>query len=199
MDKFREINHCGNQASLIQHFEKNICGIKNLKLNLVKIQFKMSAKPDKSNRPAQPSQAQEDGQHKQPMQAQLVQGQPIQKQPTQVQPMQAPIMSQPMEAAAWTGDCPPGLQHLSQLNKIWIKREMNNHWLAPGRVNDKYQILNAMGQQIYKVKEESTCCTSMCVPLRTLNVMIKDNSGQEVSQLFGSEYLLPIWAPENEH
>ena len=165
----------------------------------------MSAKPDESNRPAQPSQAQEDGRHKQPIQAQPVQGQSMQAQPiqgqlTQVQPMQAqpmqgqsmqaqpipyPITSQPMQAAAWTGDGPQGLQHLSQLNQIWIKREMNYHWCLEGcQANYEYQILNAMGQQIYEAKEESNCCTVMCVPFCNFNVTIKDYSGQEVSQLF---------------
>ncbi len=46
---------------------------------------------------------------------------------------------------------------------------------------NKYKIKNSMGQEVYKAKEETDCCTRMCCgPIRPFDMTIKDNNDQEV-------------------
>ena len=50
---------------------------------------------------------------------------------------------------------------------------------------NKYKIKNSMGQDIYKAKEETDCCTrNFCGPTRPFDMTIKDNNDQEVIHLY---------------
>ncbi len=49
---------------------------------------------------------------------------------------------------------------------------------------NKYKIKNSMGQEVYKAKEETDCCTRQCCgPLRPFDMTVKDNNDQEVRKM----------------
>ena len=47
--------------------------------------------------------------------------------------------------------------------------------------NNKYEVKNSMGQDIYKAEEKSNFCARQCCgPLRAFDLEITDNNGREV-------------------
>ena len=50
--------------------------------------------------------------------------------------------------------------------------------------NNKYTVLNVMGQPIYQAQEQTDCCTRQCCgPLRPFDIGLTDNTGQEIIHL----------------
>lgn len=82
-------------------------------------------------------------------------------------------------------NCPPGLEYLATLDQLLIKQKVEVLELMTGfETANKYNVLNSLGQQIYKAKEDTDCCTrQMCGPGRPFEMIIKDNEEREVIHL----------------
>jgi len=82
-------------------------------------------------------------------------------------------------------DCPPGLEYLTQVDQLIVKQKTELLEAFTGfETKNKYTIRNAMGQDVYKAKEETDCCTRMCCgPSRPFDMTIKDNYDREVIHL----------------
>lgn len=67
-----------------------------------------------------------------------------------------------------------------------IKQKIEVLELVTGfETQNKYDVLNVMGQQVFKAKEDSECCTRQCCgPCRNFDMEIKDNFGHEVIHLY---------------
>ena len=80
---------------------------------------------------------------------------------------------------------PPGLEYLTQIDQLLVKQkvEMLEAFLGC-ETNNKYEIKNTMGQDVYKAKEDNDCCNrNFCGPLRSFEMGITDASGNEVIHL----------------
>ena len=71
------------------------------------------------------------------------------------------------------------------LSQVLIKQKVEMFEAFTGwETNNKYAILNVMGQPIFKAKEDTDCCTRQCCgPLRPFDMEIVDNFGTEVIHL----------------
>jgi len=80
---------------------------------------------------------------------------------------------------------PPGLEYLSVLNQVLIKQKVEILEAFTGfETNNKYTVLNVMGQPIYQATENTGCCNrNCCGPIRSFEIGLTDNSGQEVIHL----------------
>ncbi|KAG0715728.1 Phospholipid scramblase 2 [Chionoecetes opilio] len=83
------------------------------------------------------------------------------------------------------GNCPPGLEYLTQLDQMLVKQKVELLEAFTGfETANKYKVLNTMGQQLYYAKEDSDCCTrNCCGPLRPFDMKILDNNQMEVMHL----------------
>jgi len=92
-----------------------------------------------------------------------------------------PLMLRPEAIAG----IPPGLEYLTQVDQLLVKQrkellEVFLNWEA----QNKYRILNSVGQQVYYAKEESDCCDrQVCGPQRGFTLHITDNFDQEVMRV----------------
>jgi len=124
-------------------------------------------------------------------------GQEMQMQPSQQGgPVGAPVQG---EDGTWMGqvaqnqvpvDCPPGLEYLVLIDQLIIKQKVEMLEAVAGVMGygfetaNKYKIKNSLGQNVYKAKEETECCTRMvCGPARPFDMAIYDNAEQEVLHL----------------
>ncbi|XP_053523212.1 phospholipid scramblase 1-like, partial [Artibeus jamaicensis] len=82
-------------------------------------------------------------------------------------------------------DCPPGLEYLTEIDKIQIHQQIDLLEAITGfETNNKYEIKNSLGQRIYFAVEDTDCCTRNCCPcFRPSTVRIFDLMGQEVITL----------------
>ena len=54
-------------------------------------------------------------------------------------------------------------------------------------MKNKYKIMNTMGQDVFKAKEETDCLTRQCCgPMRPFDMTIVDNFEREVIHLYRS-------------
>ncbi|CAH1776139.1 unnamed protein product [Owenia fusiformis] len=94
-----------------------------------------------------------------------------------------PVANQPnfMEKPQVSG-CPPGLEYLTQIDQILVHQQVELLEVVTGfETQNKYEIKNSMGQQVYFAQEESGCCMRQCCgPGRGFTMHITDNLGQEV-------------------
>lgn len=83
-------------------------------------------------------------------------------------------------------NCPPGLEYLTQINHLIVKQKVELLEAFIGfETKNKYVIKNALGQPIYKAKEDTDCCTrNCCGPVRPFDMIIRDNFDNEVIHLF---------------
>lgn len=111
-------------------------------------------------------------------------------------PVGAPVQS---EDGTWMGqvsqnlvpvDCPPGLEYLALIDQLIIKQKVEALEAIAGvmgvgfETSNKYKIKNSLGQNVYKAKEDSECCTRMvCGPNRPFDMQIFDNAEREVIHL----------------
>jgi len=135
--------------------------------------------------------------------------QPVTQQPQQYAPPQGhynppqggPQFGNPVqgEDGMWMGhvapnqvpiNCPPGLEYLTMIDQLVIKQrkemlETITNLLGAGcETKNKYKIKNTLGQNIYKAKEDTDCCTrNCCGPARPFDMTIKDNEDREVIHL----------------
>ncbi|KAJ8048515.1 Phospholipid scramblase 2 [Holothuria leucospilota] len=81
--------------------------------------------------------------------------------------------------------CPPDLEYLTHLDQILIHQQVELIEVFTGwETENKYQIKNALGQQIYFAAEESELCMRLCCKSRRGFMMhIIDNLNQEVMRV----------------
>ncbi|KTG38324.1 hypothetical protein cypCar_00033463 [Cyprinus carpio] len=77
---------------------------------------------------------------------------------------------------------PPGLEYLTQIDQILVHQKMECIEMFTGfETNNKYEIKNSIGQEIYHAKEKSNCfMRNIFGPARGFRMEIKDHMGQEV-------------------
>ncbi|KAK5877811.1 hypothetical protein CesoFtcFv8_025285 [Champsocephalus esox] len=78
--------------------------------------------------------------------------------------------------------CPPGLEYLTQVDQLLIKQKVE---LAEALIgfesNNKYEIRNSMGQDVFHALEENDCLTRQCCgPMRSFTIHVVDHNGQKV-------------------
>ncbi|MBN3326794.1 PLS1 scramblase, partial [Atractosteus spatula] len=78
--------------------------------------------------------------------------------------------------------CPPGLEYLAQIDQLLIHQKLEVVEVLLGwESNNKYDIKNSLGQQVFYAAEENDCCNrNFCGPLRSFTIRILDNFGQEI-------------------
>ncbi|XP_036377524.1 phospholipid scramblase 1 isoform X1 [Megalops cyprinoides] len=78
--------------------------------------------------------------------------------------------------------CPPGLEYLTQVDQLLIKQKVELIEALVGfESNNKYEVRNSMGQNVFYAVEENDCLTRQCCgPLRSFTIRVVDNFGQEV-------------------
>ncbi|KAL8559225.1 hypothetical protein ACOMHN_040349 [Nucella lapillus] len=104
----------------------------------------------------------------QPAQSQPVTGQPVAGQPVAGQPMPGGGQPSPAGWGSWPSGasgpvyCPPGLQYLASVDQLLVKQKMEAFEAFTGfETNNKYQVLNSMGQRVYMAVEDTCCCTQL--------------------------------------
>ncbi|XP_030842759.1 phospholipid scramblase 1-like isoform X1 [Strongylocentrotus purpuratus] len=106
---------------------------------------------------------------------------------------QKPVSSQPGMPGEWmpmpqvqsSPNCPPGLEYLAQIDQLLVHQQIEILEVLTGiEMQNKYQIKNSLGQQIYFAYEESGCMHRICCgPHRGFVLHITDNSQQEVMRV----------------
>uniref|UniRef100_UPI00398F5709 phospholipid scramblase 2-like n=1 Tax=Pristiophorus japonicus TaxID=55135 RepID=UPI00398F5709 len=94
-------------------------------------------------------------------------------------------------------NCPPGLEHILQIDQILIHQQIELLEVLFGfEGNNKYDIKNKIGQQIYFATERSgMCCRLFCGTRRRLKIKIVDNKGTEVIRLKRPKRCSTCWCP----
>lgn len=97
----------------------------------------------------------------------------------------APGQGQWMQAPPAPVNCPPGLEYLTQIDQLLVKQQVELLEAFTGfETNNKYKILNSMGQQVFFAAEDTDCCTRQCCgPARPFEMKILDNLQREVIHL----------------
>jgi uncharacterized protein YxjI len=132
---------------------------------------------------------------------------PVAQQPEYGVPMQQYNQGQQQQVGAplqgedgmWMGqvaetlvpvDCPPGLEYLTLIDQLIIKQKVEMLEALSGMMgmgfetSNKYKIKNSLGQNVYKAKEDTDCCTRIvCGPARPFDMVITDNGDREVLHL----------------
>lgn len=82
-------------------------------------------------------------------------------------------------------NCPPGLEYLCQIDQLIVKQKVEMLEAFTGfETKNKYTVKNSMGQDVYKAKEDTDCCTrNICGPQRPFDMIIRDNYDNEVIHL----------------
>ena len=75
--------------------------------------------------------------------------------------------------------------HQSIHQQVLIKQKVEILEAFTGfETNNKYTVLNVMGQPVFQAKEQTNCCTRQCCgPIRPFDIGLTDNTGQEVIHL----------------
>ncbi|GMT27523.1 hypothetical protein PFISCL1PPCAC_18820 [Pristionchus fissidentatus] len=96
-----------------------------------------------------------------------------------------------MQKPEGNNDIPPGLEYLAIVDNIQIKQKHELLEIALGwETNNKYVIMNGVGQQIYYAFEETGCCSRQCCGAQRGFIMhIVDNFGKEVMRI-NREFML---------
>ncbi|OWA53027.1 Phospholipid scramblase 2 [Hypsibius exemplaris] len=79
-------------------------------------------------------------------------------------------------------NCPPGLEYLTLIDQLLVSQKVELFEVMTGfETNNKYAVLNALGQQIYYAKEDNDFCTRQCFgKMRPFDMSILDNFQREV-------------------
>ncbi|NXR64768.1 PLS1 scramblase, partial [Rhadina sibilatrix] len=103
-----------------------------------------------------------------------------------------PVQNQPpMDGTIWMPippsipNCPPGLEYLTQIDKVLIHQQFELLEIVTGfETSNKYELKNALGQRVYFAEEDTDCLTrNCCGPGRPFTLRIIDNLGHEVITL----------------
>lgn len=91
---------------------------------------------------------------------------------------------QPAPSTAAAG-CPPGLEYLTQVDQILIKQVIELIEIFTGwETNNRFKVLNTLGQQVYFIQEETDCFQRQCCgPGRGFILHVTDNNQQEVMRI----------------
>ncbi|XP_074047227.1 phospholipid scramblase 4-like [Macrotis lagotis] len=112
-------------------------------------------------------------------------GQPIVYQPgMNVNPLQPPQISW-MPGPPPLPNCPPGLEYLSQLDKIMVQQQVEIlELMSRFESNNRYEVKNSMGQMIYMVAEDTDDVTRNAYhSLRPFVIRVIDCMGREIMRL----------------
>ena len=72
----------------------------------------------------------------------------------------------------------PGLEDLAMVDQLIINQKLEV------LEENKYTVLNTLGNEVFSAKEETHCCTRWCFrSFRTFKMNIQDTQGQEVLHL----------------
>lgn len=84
-----------------------------------------------------------------------------------------------------TPGVPPGLEYLAQIDQVLVHQQVEVVEVLTGfQMENKYQIKNSLGQQVYFAAEESSVSQRLfCGPARGFVIHIVDNNGQEVTRV----------------
>ncbi|XP_071165696.1 phospholipid scramblase 1-like isoform X2 [Mytilus edulis] len=133
-----------------------------------------------------------------------------------VPPGPAPVVAQPgagmqqinlqMMAAAptqWAAagqappGCPKGLEYLASVDQLLVKQKVEAIEAITGfETNNKYEIVNSLGQRVYQAVEDTCCCTrNCCGSTRPFDIKIMDNRNTEVIHLSRGLRCSSCWCP----
>lgn len=90
-----------------------------------------------------------------------------------------------MPAPAPPANCPPGLEYLASIDQLLVKQKVEGLEAFTGyETNNKYEILNTLGQRIFYAAEDTCCCTrNCCGHHRPWDIKILNNQSKEVMHL----------------
>ncbi|XP_056317386.1 phospholipid scramblase 2 isoform X2 [Danio aesculapii] len=117
----------------------------------------------------------------QPPPAQLIINQCDLNNPTQVQAYPAPAAP----PVILTYGIPPGLEYLTQVDQVLVRQKIQCiKILTCYQPSNHYEIKNSIGQDVYRVKEESDCfARSVLGPIHNFKLRIENSTGQEVIRM----------------
>lgn len=123
----------------------------------------------------------------------------------------APIQMQPLPGGQPVGgpggwaqpaaqpppNCPPGLEYLASVDQMLVKQKVEVFEAFTGyEQNNKYEVLNTLGQRIYYAVEDTCCCTrNCCGSARPFDIKILDNRNKEVIHLSRGLRCSTCWCP----
>nr|XP_034327747.1 phospholipid scramblase 1-like isoform X5 [Crassostrea gigas]XP_034327750.1 phospholipid scramblase 1-like isoform X5 [Crassostrea gigas] len=123
-------------------------------------------------------------------------GAPVQAQPAAAGMPGAPggWMAAPTQVPA---NCPKGLEYLAQVDQLLIKQKVEALEAFTGfETNNKYEILNSLGQRIFHAVEDTCCCTrNCCGASRPFDMKILNNQNHEVIHLSRPLRCSSCWCP----
>lgn len=114
-----------------------------------------------------------------------------------------PMVNQPGGGVSWmtapsaSPDCPAGLEYLLEVDQLLVKQQVEMLEAFTGfETNNKYKILNSMGQQVYFAAEDTSCCARLCFKQqRPFTLRILDNQADEVLTLHRPIRCSSCWFP----
>ncbi|XP_076096155.1 phospholipid scramblase 1-like isoform X1 [Mytilus galloprovincialis] len=122
-----------------------------------------------------------------------------------VPPGPAPVVAQPGAAAPtqWAAagqappGCPKGLEYLASVDQLLVKQKVEAIEAITGfETNNKYEIVNSLGQRVYQAVEDTCCCTrNCCGSTRPFDIKIMDNRNTEVIHLSRGLRCSSCWCP----
>ncbi|VDI30685.1 Hypothetical predicted protein [Mytilus galloprovincialis] len=122
-----------------------------------------------------------------------------------VPPGPAPVVAQPGAAAPtqWAAagqappGCPKGLEYLASVDQLLVKQKVEAIEAITGfETNNKYEIVNSLGQRVYQAVEDTCCCTrNCCGSSRPFDIKILDNRNTEVIHLSRGLRCSSCWCP----
>ncbi|KAK3598596.1 hypothetical protein CHS0354_039618 [Potamilus streckersoni] len=122
-------------------------------------------------------------------------------QPIAMQPMPG---GSPAPGGGWMGahqqiqsNCPPGLEYLCQVDQLMVKQKVEGFEAITGfEMNNKYEIVNTMGQRIFYAVEDTCCCSrNCCGHHRPFDIKILNNQSKEVMHLSRGLRCSTCWCP----
>ncbi|KAJ7313257.1 hypothetical protein JRQ81_004541 [Phrynocephalus forsythii] len=90
---------------------------------------------------------------------------------------------------------PPGLEYLAQVDQVLIRQKVE---LVEGErcSNNKYEVLNSLGQPVFHAEERNDCCTrNCCGSLRRFSMSLEDPVGREVLRMVRPLKCVSCWFP----
>ncbi|XP_056317389.1 phospholipid scramblase 2 isoform X3 [Danio aesculapii] len=80
---------------------------------------------------------------------------------------------------------PPGLEYLTQVDQVLVRQKIQCiKILTCYQPSNHYEIKNSIGQDVYRVKEESDCfARSVLGPIHNFKLRIENSTGQEVIRM----------------
>jgi hypothetical protein len=99
------------------------------------------------------------------------------------------MAAQPTNPMPMPANCPQGVQkalwYLSTIDNVFVKQKVELMQMFTNiETNNKYEIQNGAGQQVYFAAEQTGCCQrQICGSYRAFTITILDNQGVKVMEL----------------